>query len=228
MDVRTARPSFADTKLFAPWPVNPGVSAINRWNRGPQIDRAGELLEIDSTDLDLQLEQELLSIEALGRVQNRFQDSFDAITDRFRDGFEVTSKQRPVELGLFDKLLTTAEFQERLKETLDGTSARAQQVKQVESVYEAYFQDSEDFSMDFAAAGPALTSPEVLRYEAPAETAWKGRAMTVPEFQVLGDVPEAAPLQEANQASAVLQQARRAATEAEQPFSPRGRATLRG
>jgi hypothetical protein len=202
------------------------VSSINRLNRGPQLDRAGELLEEVSPAQRRQWERP--PVEATSRLQSRFQDEFDTARKRFQDEFNVEAKRPPLELSGLDKLLTSAEFQERLKETLAGTSPRAQQVKQVESTYQAFWKDSQDFSVRNENR-PSLSVPEPPRYEAPAETAWKGRVLTVPDFKLPGkDVPESARVEQAAQASAALQQSRRVAAVAEQPFSLLGRVALRG
>jgi hypothetical protein len=197
------------------------MSAINRWNRSAQIDRSGELLESLSPARNQQLEQP--PVEAIPRLQDRFQDGFDSVSKRFQDGFDAAGKRPPVELSFLDKLLTGTDFQKRLQETLEGTSARAQQVKQVESTYKAFWKDSQDFSV--RNDGPALSVPEPPRYVAPAETAWKGREMTVPNFNMAD--AEAARVQRAAQASTAMLQSRRVAAVAEQPFSLLGRAALR-
>jgi len=201
------------------------VSSINRWNRGPQVDRAGELPEGVSPAQNRQWERP--PVEALPRIQNRFQDEFDTAQKRFQDEFSAAGKRPPVELSALDKLLTSTDFQERLKETLAGTSPRAQQVKQVESTYQSFWKDSQDFAV--RNEGPALSVPEPPRYEAPAETAWNGRVLTVPDFKLPGKaVPETARVEQAAQASTAALEARRVAAVAEQPFSLLGRVALRG
>ena len=102
-------------------------------------------------------------IEVLGRTPSQPQDAFNPAIERLKDGFEAGSKRRPVELNPVDRLLTTADFQQRLQETLEGTSPRAQQVKQVESTYQSFWKDSQDFAVR-KAEGPALTVPEPPRY----------------------------------------------------------------
>lgn len=165
-------------------------------------------------------------IEPLSRLPNRFQDAFDRVGQRSQDGFDTASKRSPETVGTLEKLLTSKEFQERLKETLAGTSARAQQVKQVESTYQAFWKDSQDFSVS---KGPKLTVPEPPRYVAPAETAWKGGRLTVPDFKSpLAGVQQTARVERASEAVRALQDARRAAAVAEQPFRLLGLATLRG
>lgn len=106
-------------------------------------------------------------VEVLARTPSQPQDAFNPAIERLRDGFEAGSRRRPVELNPVDRLLTTADFQQRLQETLEGTSPRAQQVKQVESTYQAFWKDSQDFAVR-KARGPSLTVPEPPRYEAPA------------------------------------------------------------
>jgi hypothetical protein len=128
------------------------VSAIRRWNRSPGLDRAAELPESLSPARVRQ--EERPPIDPLSRVGSRFQDGFDSAGKRFQDGFETADKRAPRELGTLEKLLTSAEFQERLNETLAGTSPRALQVKQVESTYQPFWKDSQDFS---ARKGPSLT-----------------------------------------------------------------------
>ncbi|HYH99003.1 hypothetical protein [Hyalangium sp.] len=200
------------------------MTAINRWNRSPQFDRVGELLDGVAPAQNRQWERP--PVEAVSGVQNRFQDGFDAAHKRLQDGFEPVGKRPPVELSTIDKLLTSEAFQQRLQETLEGTSARAQQVKQVESTYQAFWKDSQDFSVR---SGPALSVPEPPRYQAPAETAWKGRVLTVPEFKATtDDLPETARVQQTAQASAATLEARRVAAITEQPFSLLGRVALRG
>jgi hypothetical protein len=208
------------------------VSAIKRLNRSTQIDRAGELQESDSPEFDQELAQ-AAEDEALAalQLQRRFQDRFDpAASEQLLAGVDAANKRPPVELNLFDRVLTTEDFEQRLQETLDGTSERAQQVKQVEAAYEVYFKDTEDFPVanvaDVASVANAqartVTASELPRYEAPAETAWKGRAMTVPEFQAI-TLPEAASTQQAAQTSAALLESQLAAEEAAEPLSLLGR-----
>ncbi len=205
------------------------MSAIKRLNRSTQIDRAGELQESDSPEFDQELAQ-AAEDEALAalQLQRRFQDRFDpAASEQLLAGVDAANKRPPVELNLFDRVLTTEDFEQRLQETLDGTSERAQQVKQVEAAYEVYFKDTEDFPVanvaDVASVQPrTVTASELPRYEAPAETAWKGRAMTVPEFQAV-TLPEAASTQQAAQTSAALLESQLAAEEAEKPLSLLGR-----
>ncbi|MFL5344805.1 MAG: hypothetical protein ACJ8AT_08425 [Hyalangium sp.] len=199
------------------------MSSIQRWNRGQQVQRAGELPESLSA---VQGQRERSPIEPLSRLPNRFQDAFDRAGKRFQDGFDTANKRSPEALGTLERLLTSKEFQERLKETLAGTSHRAQQVKQVESTYQAFWKDSQDFSVS---KGPSLTVPEPPRYVAPAESAWKGGRLTVPEFKApVEGVQQTARVERASQAVRALQDARRAAAVAEQPFRLLGLATLRG
>ena len=202
------------------------MSSIHRLNRGPQFDRAAELLEGASLAPSRQWERP--PVEATSRSQSRFQDEFDTARRRFQDEFGAQAQRPPVELSALDRLLTSKDFQERLQETLAGTSPRAQQVKQVESTYQAFWRDSQDFSVRNE-GGPALSVPEPPRYEAPAETAWKGRALTVPDFKLPGkDVLETARGEQAAQASAARLESRRVAALTEQPFSLLGRVALRG
>jgi len=192
------------------------VSAIKRLDRRPQVDRSGELLE--STTPEFREEPEELPVEAIPALRNQFfQDRFDPSKEQqlAMGGIDAPGKQSPAELALFDKVLTTDDFKQRLEETLNGTSERAQQAKQVESVYEVYFKDTEDFSaqniplMDSVGGSRAVTSTELPRFEAPAEAAWKDRANTVPEFPAVS-LPEAASEQQAVQASAALQESQKA------------------
>jgi hypothetical protein len=200
------------------------VSTIQRRNPDIRLDRVGELLGSLSPAQVRQAERS--PIEPLQRLPSRFEDGFDAAERQFRDGFDVVGKQRPSALGTVDRLLTNADFQQRLQETLEGTSPRALQVKQVESTYQSFFRDSQDFSVR---KGPALSVPEPPRFESPAETAWKGRALTQPEFRAsLEDVPEAARVQQAAQAMAPKEEARRAAAVTPQAFTVLGHAALRG
>jgi len=155
-------------------------------------------------------------IEVLGRTPSQPQDAFNPAIERLKDGFEAGSKRRPVELNPVDRLLTTADFQQRLQETLEGTSPRAQQVKQVESTYQSFWKDSQDFAVR---KGPSLTVPEPPRYVSPAETAWKGRALTQPDFQ-------ASPAQAS--ANRLHAEARRADAVTPPAFSLLGYAALRG
>ncbi|WP_224248677.1 hypothetical protein [Hyalangium gracile] len=199
------------------------MNSIQRWNRGPQFQRASELAQgIDGVRGQ---PRERLPIEPLPQLQNRFQDRFEELGQRFQDGFDAPSRKSPESLGTLERLLTSKEFQERFKEAVEGTSSRAQQAKQVESTYKAFWKDSQDFSVS---KGPSLTVPEPPRYEAPAETAWKGRGLTVPEFQAVGAGQDTARVERAAQASAALQEARRVAAVAEHPFTLLGRAALRG
>lgn len=124
----------------------------------------------------------------------------------FQDGFEAVSQ-----------LLTSRDFQQRLHETLAGTSPRAVQVRQVASTYQSFWKDSQDFAVR---KGPSLSVPEPPRYVAPAETAWKGRALTVPEFQ-------ASPVAAAR-TSAFVTRARHASHGVPPAFSLLGLAALRG
>lgn len=210
------------------------MSAIKRWNRSTQIDRAGELQEADSPALDQELEQPPEEVLAALHIQKRFQDGFDPANEQFLAGIDAANKRPPVELNLVDRVLTTEDFEQRLQETLEGTSERALQVKQVEAAYEVYFKDTEDFPVASVASvasvenaqARTVTAPELPRYEAPAETAWKGRAMTVPEFQAV-TLPEAASTQQAAQTSAALLESQLAAEEAEQPLSLLGHVSPR-
>jgi hypothetical protein len=199
------------------------VNSIQRWNRASQSTRAGELPEGLASLKGPQRQQ--APIEPLARLRNpfqgRFQDGFEA-AQRSVKGLESGSQRRPESLGTLESLLTSKEFQQRLQETLAGTSPRAQQVKHVESSYKAFWKDSQDFSVS---KGPSLTVPEPPRYVAPAETAWKGRELTVPEFRI---PVEAARASQAIKANASAVEARRVAAVAEQPFSLLGRAALRG
>jgi hypothetical protein len=203
------------------------VSTIHRWHRGSGLDRAGELPGSVSAVRERQAERP--PIDPLPRLPSRFQDGFDSADRRFQDGFEAVGKRGQRELGTLEKLLTSAEFQQRLSETLAGTSPRALQVKQVESTYQSYqsfWKDSQDFS---TRKGPALSVPEPPRFVSPAETAWKGRALTVPEFQAsTGDLPEAARVPQAAQAVGASAEARRAPLIPAASFALLGRAELRG
>jgi len=206
------------------------VSAIKRLDRSTQLDRSGELVESSTPAFDEVLEQP--PIEAIPALRNYLQDKFDPANAQAVSGLEAAGKRSPVEISLLDKALTTEDFQQRLEETLNGTSERAQQVKEVEAAYEVYFKDTEDFAlqniplMDSVGGGRAVTSPELPRYEAPAEAAWKDRANTVPEFPAV-TLPEAATEQQAVQASAALQESQKADELAEGPLSLLGRSKVR-
>jgi hypothetical protein len=209
------------------------VSAIKRLDRRPQVDRSGELLESNTPELNEELEQP--PVEAILALRNQFfQDRFDPANEQQAlGGIDGAGKRSPAELALFDKVLTTEDFQQRLEETLNGTSERAQQAKQIESAYEVYFKDTEDFPaeniplMDSVGGSRAVTSPELPRYEAPAEAAWKDRANTVPEFPAV-TLPEAASEQQAAaQASAAVQASQSADELAEGPLSVLGRSPVR-
>jgi hypothetical protein len=203
------------------------VSAIHR-HRDVRFDRAGELLGNLSPAQVRQGERvagERAAVERPQRLPSRFEDGFDTAERLLRDGFDAARQQRPSPLGAVDQLLTNADFQKRLQETLEGTSPRAQQVKQVESTYQAFWKDSQDFAVR---KGPSLTVPEPPRYQSPAETAWKGRALTQPEFRAsVDDLPESARVQQAVQATAARAEARRA-TAVPQAFTVLGYAALRG
>jgi hypothetical protein len=220
---------------------NSFVSAI-RLNRGVQLDRAGELRE----DLvPVGGAEETLPVEEVSRLyQQRFRDGFENLNAQQQQqqqdgGIDGLGKRPLVNLTGIDNLLTTAEFKERLQETLEGTSARAQHAKQVESTYEIYFKDTEDYSVRND-VGPSLTVPDAplraeapaedpMRYEAPAEAAWKDRANTVPEFQaVTEDVAAAEQVQQISAVEAALLEAQRASEVEELPFKPVGRAAVRG
>jgi hypothetical protein len=188
------------------------VSAIKRLNRSTQVDRAGELVESNTPALDEEFEQP--PVEAIPALRNFFQDRFDPANELALGGLDPASKRSPVERALLDRVLTTEDFEQRLQETLDGTSERAQQVKQVEAAYEVYFKDTEDFPLENiplmdSVGGRAVTAPELPRYEAPAEAAWKDRANTVPEFPAV-TLPAAASEQQAAQAAAALQESQHA------------------
>jgi hypothetical protein len=208
------------------------VSAIKRLDRRPEVDRSGELVESTAPALNEELEQP--PIEAIPALRNQFfQDRFDpANQQQALGGLDAPGKRSPVEISLLDKVLTTEDFEQRLEETLNGTSERAQQVKEVEAAYEVYFKDTEDFPveniplMDSVGGSRAVTSPELPRYEAPAEAAWKDRANTVPEFPAV-TLPEAASEQQAAQASAALQESQNADELAEGLLSLVGRAKVR-
>jgi hypothetical protein len=198
------------------------VSTIKRWDRSTQVDRTGELRESNEPEFEQDLEQPPVEdLLALQFQKQRFQDTFDPNNDPSLGGVDGTGKRSPAQVTVFDKALTTEDFEQRLQETLEGKSERAQQVKQIESVYEVYFKDTEDFPIGTdLGPGRSVTAPELPRYEAPAETAWKGRAMTVPEFQAVTDPSEARPeQQQVTQAAAALQESQQAAEEAQQPLS---------
>ncbi|MBN1210414.1 MAG: hypothetical protein JXB05_36510 [Myxococcaceae bacterium] len=212
------------------------MSAI-RLKRGVQVDRAGELLE-DLPPVSDQVETP--PVEEIPRLQQqRFQDGFDNLDAQQKDGIDGLGKRPLVNLSGIDNLLTTAEFKERLQETLEGTSARAQHAKQVESTYEIYFKDTEDYSVRNE-SGFSLSVPDAplraeapaedpLKYEAPAEAAWKDRANTVPEFQAVSDAPpEPEQVQQISAVEAALLEAQRAAEVEQQPFKPVGRSSVRG
>lgn len=197
------------------------MSSIQRLNRGPQLHRAEEPQE--SLSPAVLRQQERPPVEPAARIPKQFQqDEFDTAQKRFQDEFSTQGKRPPVELNALEKLLTSADFQERLKETLAGTSPRAQQVKQVESTFKAFWKDSQDFAVR-QGSGPSLSVPEPPRYEAPAETAWKSRVLTVPDFKL----PDSMRVEQTAQASAALQESKRVAA-AQQPFSLLGRVALRG
>lgn len=187
--------------------------------------------ESNAPEFEQDLEQPPVEdLLALQFQKQRFQDTFDPNNDPALRGVDDAGKRSPAQVSLFDKALTTEDFEQRLQETLEGKSERAQQVKQIESVYEVYFKDTEDFPVGTdLGTGRSVTAPELSRYEAPAETAWKGRAMTVPEFQAVTDLhqAQAASAQQAVQASATLLESQRAAEEAEEPMSRLGRARVR-
>jgi len=158
---------------------------------------------------------ERAAVERLQRLPSRFEDGFDTDERQLRARLDAIGNQRPSPQGTVDRLLTNADFQQRLQETLEGTSPRAIKAKAVESTYQSFWKDSQDFAVR---KGPSLTVPEPPRYESPAETAWKGRALTQPEFQAsLDDVP-ASPKPEARRAAAVTPPA----------FTLLGHAALRG
>jgi hypothetical protein len=161
------------------------------------------LHESNEPEFEQDLEQpEVESLLALQFQKQRFQDVFDP-NDQSLGGVDTSEKRSPAQIGLFDKVLTTEDFEQRLQETLDGTSERAQHAKQVESVYEVYFKDTEDFPVADIQASVAI-DPERFRYEAAEETASKGRAATVPEFQAVVDPAEAAREQQAARAADAL------------------------
>jgi hypothetical protein len=214
----------ARAQLFAGPAENPDVSAIHRWNREVRLDRAGEPLGSLSSASVRQAER--ASIERLQRLPSRFEDGFDTDERQLRARRESAGNQRPSPQGTVDRLLTNADFQQRLQETLEGTSPRAIKAKAVESTYQSFFKDSQDFAVR---KGPSLTVPEPPRYESPAEAAWKGRALTQPEFQAsLDDVPESARVQEPAQAAALKAEARRAVAVTPPAFTLLGHAALRG
>ena len=201
------------------------MSAINRWQRSTQLDRTGELVEIESPVLERDLEEP--AVEAIPALQNRLQqDRFDPAKEESLAGVDAARKRSPVELGLVDKVLTTEDFEQRLQETLEGTSARAQQAKQVEAAYEVYFKDTEDYSVENAQASAAI-DPERLRYEAVEETASKGRAATVPEFQAVVDPAEAAREQQAARAADALLDALGIGDEPEESLPLLGKSPVR-
>lgn len=205
------------------------MSSIKRLQHSPQIDRAGELIESDTPPLDEEIEQP--PVESFPALRNFFQDRFDPTNDLALGGLDSASKRSPAERSLLDRVLTTEDFEQRLQETLDGTSERAQQVKQVEAAYEVYFKDTEDFPLENiplmdSVGGRAVTAQELPRFEAPAEAAWKDRANTVPEFPAV-TLPEAGSGQQAVQAAAALQEAQNAEELAEGPLSLVGRAMVR-
>ncbi|HEX8702298.1 MAG TPA: hypothetical protein VF815_25925, partial [Myxococcaceae bacterium] len=142
------------------------MSAIHRLNRDVRFDRAGELLG----SLSSARVREERAVERLQRLPSRFDDGFDTAERQLRAGQEaVLANQRPTPLGTVDRLLTNEDFQQRLQETLEGTSPRAIKAKEVEKSYKSFWQDSQDFSVR---KGPSLTVPEPPRYVSPAETAW--------------------------------------------------------
>jgi len=170
--------------------------------------------------------EEQSAIERLQRVPKRFEDGFDTAERQVRESLEAVGNRRPSPQGTVDRLLTNADFQQRLQETLEGTSSRAIKAKAVESTYKSFWQDSQDFAVR---KGPSLTVPEPPRYVSPAETAWKDRALTQPEFQAsLADVPEQAQVQQATRAESLKAEVRRAAAVTPPAFTLLGHADLRG
>jgi hypothetical protein len=221
-----------DRELFLTFHVNLGVIIANRSNRGVQLDQAGALPEHLAPARLRQTERP--PVEQASRVQHQpnryYQDAFETAMERMRAEFDAAHKRQPGQTNAIDRLLTSKEFQERLKETVAGTSPRAQQVKQVESAYKAFWKDSQDFSVSGAARSnqPKLNVPEPPRFIAPAETAWRGRALTVPDFKAVTDVSDRARVQAAEQATNAGLMAQRAAAVTEQRFSLVGLAEVRG
>jgi hypothetical protein len=125
------------------------ISSI-RPNRSPLINGAGALLENFAPAGARQVERP--PVEATPSVQPRFQDTFEAASEKTRAEFDAAHRRQPVQPN-------TLATQEPQTEAVAGASARSQPVQQAELPYDTFWLDSQDFGAS-STEGPSLTVPQ--------------------------------------------------------------------
>ena len=123
-------------------------------------------------------------IEATPSVQPRFQDTFEAASEKARAEFDAANRRQPVQHN-------TLGTQEPLTEAVAGASAHAQPVQQAELPYDTFWLDSQDFGAS-SPEGPSLTVPQPPLAAAPVETEFADGVQP----QAAADAPEAKSLDE--------------------------------
>jgi hypothetical protein len=135
------------------------ISSI-RPNRSPLSNGAGALPENFAPVRARQVERP--PVEASPRVEPRFQDTFEAASEKTRAEFDAAHRGQPVQHN-------TLATQEPQTEAVAGASARSQPVEQAEIAPYPFWNDSQDFGAR-STQGPALTVPEPPRAAALVET----------------------------------------------------------
>ncbi len=157
------------------------ISSI-RPNRSPLINGAGALPETFAPVGARQVERP--PVEATPRVEPRFQDTFEAASEKTRAEFDAALKGQPVQ----NNALATQEPQ---LEAVGGASARSQPVEQADLPYDTFWLDSQDFGAS-SPQGPALTVPQPELAAAPvapelADALQPQAAEAAPEADSLND-----------------------------------------
>jgi hypothetical protein len=157
------------------------ISSI-RPNRSPLINGAGALPESLAPVRARQVERP--PVEATPRVEPRFQDTFEAASEKTRAEFDAGHRGQPVQHN-------TLATQEPQAEAVAGASAHSLPVEQAEPAPYPFWNDSQDFGAS-SPQGPALTVPQPPLAAAPVETELANEVQP----QAAAEAPEAKSLDE--------------------------------